>query len=144
MASMNRVYLLGNLTRDPVLRRLGSGAAVADIGLAINENGEGRGNNNGNGDAKKPAVCFVDIVAWNKLAENCGAYLAKGSQVLVEGRLQLDEWSDDNGNKRSKLRVLADRVQFLSRLAKAPQDGEPEPASPARQDRPVGPRPSQR
>jgi single-strand DNA-binding protein len=112
MPSMNRVYLLGNLTRDPVLRRLNSGTSVADMGLAVSENGDG----NGKSDAKKPAPVFVDLVAWSKLAENCGAHLAKGSQVLVEGRLQFDEWTDDKGNKRSKIKVCADRIQFLSRL----------------------------
>jgi single-strand DNA-binding protein len=125
MASMNRVYLLGNLTRDPVLRRLNSGTSVADMGLAVSENGDGKG------EGKKPAPVFVDLVAWSKLAETCGTYLAKGSQVLVEGRLQLDEWTDDKGNKRSKFKVCAERIQFLGRLREAVDDaGSPEPEPP--------------
>jgi len=108
MANLNRVFLIGNLTRDPELRYIPSGTAVATLGLATNrvyttQDGE-----------RKEEVCFVDIVAWSKTAENCANYLSKGSPIFVEGRLQYDSWETDDGQKRSRLRVVADRVQFLS------------------------------
>jgi single-strand DNA-binding protein len=100
---------MGNLTRDPQLRQTPSGMAVADIGLATNEVYRNKA-----GEPVK-ATCFVDVVAWGKQATTCGEYLAKGACVLVEGRLQLDQWESKDGEKRSKLRVRADRVQFLGK-----------------------------
>lgn len=107
MANFNRVYLIGNLTRDPELRYIPSGTAVANFGLATNriyttQDGE-----------RKEDVCFVDIVTWARTAENCANYLTKGSPVFIEGRLQYRSWETDDGQKRSKLEVVADRVQFL-------------------------------
>ena len=107
MASLNKVLLIGNLTRDPELRYIPSGTAVANFGLATNrvyttQDGE-----------RKEEVCFVDIVVWGKTAENCANYLSKGRPVFIEGRLQFDSWETEDGQKRSKLRVVADRVQFL-------------------------------
>lgn len=107
MASFNKVLLIGNLTRDPELRYIPSGTAVANFGLATNrvyttQDGE-----------KKEEVCFVDIVTWGKTAENCANYLSKGRLVLVEGRLQYEAWETEDGQKRSRLRVRAERVQFL-------------------------------
>jgi single-strand DNA-binding protein len=107
MANLNRVFLIGNLTRDPELRYIPSGTAVANFGLATNriyttQDGE-----------RKEEVCFVDIVVWSKTAENCANYLSKGRPVFVEGRLQFDSWETEDGQKRSRLRVVADRVQFL-------------------------------
>ena len=106
MASFNKVILMGNLTRDPELRYTPNGAAVCELGLAMsrkfNVNGQDR-----------DEVCFVDIVVWNKQAENCGKYLQKGRPVLVEGRLQLDTWQNKEGQNRSKLRVVGESVQFL-------------------------------
>ena len=107
MANLNKVLLIGNLTRDPELRYIPSGAAVASFGLAINrvyttQDGE-----------RKEEVCFVDIVTWRKTAENCANYLSKGRPVFIEGHLQFDSWETDDGQKRSKLKVVADRVQFL-------------------------------
>lgn len=110
MASLNKVFLLGNLTRDPDLRALPSGSAVCEFGIAVNRrytaaNGQ---------EVEEP--CFVDIVVWGRSAESCKQYLEKGSQVMIEGRLQLDQWEDRNGGgKRSRLRVIAEQVQFLSR-----------------------------
>ncbi len=109
MASLNKVLLMGNLTRDPEVRYLPSGMAVAELGLAVNEsykNKEG---------AEVEQTCFVDVVVWARQAETCGEYLRKGAPVLVEGRLQLDQWKSKEGENRSKLRVRADRVQFLGR-----------------------------
>lgn len=110
MASLNKVFLLGNLTRDPDLRALPSGSAVCEFGIAVN-----RRYMSGNGqEVEEP--CFVDIVVWGRSAESCKQYLEKGSQVMIEGRLQLDQWEDRNGGgKRSRLRVVAEQVQFLSR-----------------------------
>jgi single-strand DNA-binding protein len=107
MASMNYVILCGNLTRDPEVRQIPSGTSVADLGLAVNESYKNKA-----GELVE-TTCFVDVVVWGKTAENCGQYLHKGSPVLIEGRLQLDQWTTQEGDKRSKLRVRADRVQFL-------------------------------
>ena len=104
---MNRVFLLGNLTRDPNLRQVSSGASVAELGLAVNESYK-----NKSGEQIE-STCFTDIVVWGRQAEACGQYLAKGSQVFIEGRLQFDQWQSKEGEKRSKLRVRADRVQFM-------------------------------
>ena len=117
MASLNRVILMGNLTRDPEVRYIPSGAAVASFGLAINrtyttQSGE-----------KKDEVCFVTIVVWGKQAESCGQYLNKGSLILVEGRLSYRAWEQE-GQKRSTLEVRADRVQFLGKSKAASQGGE--------------------
>ncbi|MDP6526238.1 MAG: single-stranded DNA-binding protein [Kiritimatiellia bacterium] len=114
MRGFNRVVLMGNLTRDPNLRHVPSGMAVADIGLASSEsyrNKEGE---------RVEKTCFVDIVTWGRQAETCSQYLSKGAPVLVEGRLQYDQWETDEGQRRSKLLVRADRVQFLGR----PKSGE--------------------
>lgn len=109
MASLNRVFLMGNLTRDPEVRTTPSGAAVADLGLAVNERYTNR-------DGEKvETTCFVDLVAWRRQAELCQEYLAKGSLVSVEGSLKLDQWETEAGEKRSKLRVTANRIQFLGR-----------------------------
>lgn len=109
MASLNKVFLLGNLTRDPDLRGFPNGQSVCDLGLAISR----RFISNGQ---EQEETCFVDVVVWGKAAQNCRQYLSKGSQVMVEGRLQLDTWEDRNGGgRRSKLRVVAENVQFMNR-----------------------------
>ena len=107
-ANLNKAFLIGNLTRDPELRYIPSGTAVANFGLAVN-----RKYTNSDGQ-KMDDVCFVDVVAWDKLAEICDEYLSKGSPVFIEGRLQMDSWEQDDGQKRSKLKVVAQNIQFLS------------------------------
>src|SRR2546426_921812 len=108
MASFNKVILVGNLTRDPELRYTSNGKAIAKIGLAVNrvwttETGE-----------KKEEVTFVDVDVFGRTAENVGQYMRKGSPMLIEGRLRLDQWDDkQTGQKRSKLGVVAESVQFL-------------------------------
>jgi single-strand DNA-binding protein len=128
MTGFNRVVLVGNLTRDPQLRQIPSGTAVADMGLATNERYRNR-----EGEMAE-STCFVDIVAWGKQAESCNQYLAKGSPVLIEGRLQYDQWQTAEGQKRSKLRVRADRIRFMGKAAGAEQgrqsEGIPAPVSP--------------
>jgi single-strand DNA-binding protein len=111
MAAMNRVFLVGNVTRDPEVRKVGSGTSVLDLGLAVTERYRDKSGK------QAEEVCFVDVVVWGKQAEACGQYLHKGSPALIEGRLQFDQWETDKGEKRSRLRVRAERVQFLERRA---------------------------
>jgi single-strand DNA-binding protein len=109
MANYNRALLMGNLTRDPELRYIPSGSAVANLRLAIN-----RTYKNQAGEQKEE-VTYVGVVVWGKQAENCAEYLSKGSPVFIEGRLQSRQWETEDGQKRSVLEVVADRVQFLGR-----------------------------
>ncbi len=106
MASYNRVILVGNLTRDVDLRYTPSGTAVTEIGMAVNDR---RKNQNGEW-VEEPT--FVDVTLWGRQAEVAGEYLSKGSSVLIEGRLKLDTWESD-GQKRSKLKVIGERMQML-------------------------------
>ena len=125
MASFNKVILMGNLTRDPDVRVAGaSGMKVARLGLAVNERRRDRSGN------VQDFPVFVDVDAWDKLAELCGQYLAKGSSVLVEGRLQMDSWEKD-GVKHQKLKVRASSITFLpkgDRLAGGPKPVAEQPA----------------
>lgn len=107
MSTLNRVFLIGNLTRDPEVRYTPSGTAVGDLGLAVNETYKNKAGEN------VESTVFVDVEVWARQAETCAEYLYKGSPVFVEGRLKLDQWENQQGEKRSKLRVRADRVQFL-------------------------------
>ena len=108
MASLNKVLLMGNLTRDPELRYIQSGTAVLDMGLAVNRRVKQR-----DGSWAEEAT-FITVTVWGKTAENCAEYLSKGRPVFVEGRLQMDQWDDKKtGEKRSKLKVTAESVQFL-------------------------------
>ncbi len=109
MASFNRVILLGNLTRDPELRYIPSGTAVAEIGLAINDRRK-----SASGEWVEETT-FVEVTLWARTAEVASEYLTKGSSVLIEGRLKLDSWESQDGQKRSKLRVVAERMQMLNR-----------------------------
>jgi single-strand DNA-binding protein len=129
MASFNKVILVGNLTRDPELRYTPKGTAVAKLGLAVNrvwtsESGE-----------KKEEVTFIDVDVFGRTAENVGQYMRKGRPILIEGRLKLDQWDDkQTGQKRSKLSVVAETVQFLG----SPGGGEGGGSAPA----PRAPRPA--
>ena len=118
MSTMNRVFLMGNLTRDPQLRHTPGGQSVSDLGLAVSER-----HRNKTGEVVE-STCFADIVVWGRQAEACGRFLLKGARVMVEGRLQFDQWQAGNGERRSRLRVRADRVQFLGKI-------RPETAAPA-------------
>jgi single-strand DNA-binding protein len=124
MSAMNRVFLMGNLTRDPELRQTQSGSAVTDLGLAVSES-----YTNKEGQTVETTV-FTDVAVWGPSAEACKQYLAKGSPVLVEGKLELNTWQTKDGQKQSKLRVRADRVHFLGRPrngAAAPGKTPPKP-----------------
>ncbi|NMC20476.1 MAG: single-stranded DNA-binding protein [Thermogutta sp.] len=107
MASYNRVILLGNLTRDPEVRYTPQGTAVCDVGLAVNERRK-----NAAGEWIDEVV-YVDVTLWGRTAEVAGEYLTKGSPILIEGRLRLDTWESQDGQKRSRLRVVGDRMQML-------------------------------
>ena len=127
MANLNKVLLIGNLTRDPELRYTPQGSAICDLGLAINRQ------YTTNDGVKKEEVCFVDITAWGRQAETCNRFVKKGSQIFVEGRLKLDSWQDkETGKNRSKLNVVAERIQFLSGsgAGKHQDDGQDEQQQP--------------
>lgn len=106
-ASLNKVFLMGNLTKDPELRYVPSGAAVANFTVAVN-----RAYKDTTGE-KKEDVSFIRVVVWGKIAEVCGEYLTKGRPVLVEGRLKSRTWEGQDGQKRSALDVVASSVQFI-------------------------------
>jgi single-strand DNA-binding protein len=141
MASYNKVLLMGNLTRDPEVKYTPKGTALANLGLAVNrrwttETGE-----------QKEEVTFVDVEVWGRQAETAGQYLAKGRPVFVEGRLKLDSWEDkESGQKRNKLKVVAERVQFLGAPSgrgefkdESPSDQPPAPRPAGRSGRPSAP-----
>lgn len=117
-ASLNKVLLMGNLTREPELRYTpGTNSAVCEFGIAINrrfiQNGQ-----------EKDETCFLDIVVWGKQAESCSRFLQKGASVFIEGRLVYDTWTEkDTQKKRSRIRVTAERVQFLSQQGGRRDDG---------------------
>jgi len=121
MASFNKVILVGNLTRDPELRYTPKGTAIAKIGVAVNrvwtnEAGE-----------KKEEVTFVDVDVFGRTAENVGQYMRKGRPILIEGRLRLDQWDDkQTGQKKSRLGVVAETVQFLGSPSGGGEGGAPE------------------
>ncbi|MBX7208326.1 MAG: single-stranded DNA-binding protein [Verrucomicrobiaceae bacterium] len=108
MASLNKVLLIGNLTRDPEVRYTPKGSAVCDLGLAVNrryttESGE-----------RQEEVTFLDVVLWGKQAELAGQYLHKGRAVFIEGRLQMDTWEDKTTQqKRSKIKIVCENMQFI-------------------------------
>jgi len=106
-ASLNKVLLMGNLTRDPEVKYTPKGTAVCDLGLAINNSYKAQ-----DGTIKE-TVTYVDVEVWGRTAENCKQYLTKGRPIFVEGQLKLDTWETPQGEKKSKMRVRADRVQFL-------------------------------
>jgi single-strand DNA-binding protein len=113
MVSLNKVIIAGRLTRKPELRQTPSGVFVTDLLVALN-----RDFVNLNGE-RQQEVCFVDVVVWGKQAEICAQSLDCSSLVVIEGRLQLDVWHSKEGEKRSKLRVAADKVQFVDKKPSA-------------------------
>ncbi|MEO1007210.1 MAG: single-stranded DNA-binding protein [Planctomycetota bacterium] len=105
--SFNRVFLMGNLTRDPEVRHTPQNTAVANIGLAVNRRYRTQSGEN------REETTFVDCEAWGRSAEVMAQYLKKGRPVFVEGRLKLDQWQDQQGNNRSKLKVVIENFQFV-------------------------------
>ena len=119
MATLNKVLLMGRLTKDLELRKLPSGTSVVDMRLAVDDSyrdKEGK-------DVER--TVFVDVSVWARQAELCAQYLKKGSPVLVEGKLELSEWTTEQGEKRSRLRVRAMVVQFLSSGQRDRPAGDP-------------------
>jgi single-strand DNA-binding protein len=117
MASYNRVVLMGNLTRDPELRYIPSGMAVSDIGLAVNDRVK-------RNDQWVEETTFVDITLWGRTAEVANEYLSKGSSVLIEGRLKFETWEKD-GQKRSKLKVVGEKMQMVGGRGGSSDGGGP-------------------
>lgn len=117
MLTLNKVFLVGNLTRDPELRYTPQGTPVATLRIAANTIFKDK-----NGQPQKD-TCFVNVVVWRQMAETCNQYLQKGKQIFVEGRLQYRSWQDNEGRSRSVIEVRANRVQFIS----APIKDEVEP-----------------
>jgi len=107
MSNYIKVFLMGNLTRDPQLSYLPSQTAVVDFGLAINRKWKSKAGED------KQEVCFISIQAFGRTAENLSKYLSKGSPLFVEGRLKLDTWTAQDGSKRSKHKVIVESFQFL-------------------------------
>ena len=118
MANLNKVMLIGNLTRDPEIKYTPKGTAIAAFGLAVNRNyttetGE-----------KREEVTFIDIEAFGRIAEIIGEYCKKGRPLFIEGRLKLDSWDDKaTGQKRSRLKVIADQIQLLGGREGGPGGG---------------------
>jgi single-strand DNA-binding protein len=145
MAYLNKVFLIGNLTRDPELRVTPKGTAICQFGIAVNRQFKD------DTGATRDETTFVDIEAWGKQGELVSKYLNKGSLAMVEGRLKLDQWDDkQTGQKRSKIKVVLDNVQFLSTRSSAggppasAPEGDPSapshaPARPAKPAAPAGP-----
>ena len=141
MANLNKVMLIGNITRDPEIRYTPKGTALVELGLAVNrrytaENGE-----------KREETTFVDVTLWGRTAEIANEYLKKGRSVYIEGRLQLDTWEDKtSGQKRSKIKIIGEEMQMLgSREGGGGSGGsasrteyDEEPRSSRPQQRPAG------
>lgn len=124
MANLNKAFLIGNLTRDPELRYIPSGSAVTTFTVAVNRVYMQQGE-------KKEEVSYIKVVVWAKMAETCGEYLSKGSPVFVEGRIQSRSWETPQGEKRSAVEVVAERVQFLGKTKVSKQGGGTETTEPA-------------
>lgn len=119
MLELNKVLLVGNLTRDPELKYLPSGTAIADLRLAINRRVFDR-----NAGERKDETLFIDVTAWEKSAEFCKNYLQKGRAIFVEGRLKMDTWEDkQSGQSRSKISVVAERIQFADSKSQGGEGG---------------------
>lgn len=118
MANFNRVFLMGNLTRDPELRYTPAGAAVVNLRIAVNRRYKTQ-----SGETKEETA-FITVVAWGKQAETCSQFLSKGRPIFVEGRIQMRSWEGQDGQKRNVLEVRASRVQFLGKPQGAPEAAE--------------------
>lgn len=145
MANFNKVIIVGNLTRDPELRVTPQGLSIAKMSLAVNRNFR-----NANGEDQEETT-FVDVDAFGKPAEIISKYMGKGRPILVEGRLKTDSWTNQAGEKRSKLKVVLENFQFMggrgdengdggrsgyssAPAASAPSNAEPAAAAPAQGD----------
>lgn len=119
MPNFNKVYLMGNLTRDPETKYLPSGSQVCELGMAVNRTWTDQSGE------RREQVCYVDLSAWGRQAETLARYMKKGQPLFVEGRLDYSTWDGPDGQKRSKLRVVIENFQFLG----ARQEGGGPPGS---------------
>ena len=127
MPNLNKIQLMGNLTRDPELKHTPKGTAVTDIGLAVNRIGKD------DDGQRTEETTFVDVTFWGRTAETVAEYMSKGRPLYVEGRLKMDTWQDkETGQNRSKLKVIGDTFQFLGGREEAPSSYQP-PAAPSQQ-----------
>jgi single-strand DNA-binding protein len=124
MTSFNKVILMGNLTRDPEVRYTPNGIAVASFAIAVNRKYK-------QGDETKEEVSYIDIVVFGKQAESCGQYINKGDSVLIDGRLQQRRWETEEGQKRSKVEVVAQSVNFMPKRSSSGQGASHGHAEPA-------------
>jgi len=132
MANLNKVMIIGNVTRDPEVKYTPKGSAVTDLGIAVNRTYKV-------GEERKEEVTYIDVTLWGRLAEIAGEYCRKGKPVYIEGRLQLDSWEDKaSGQKRSKLRVVGEEMQLLGpKMGGSSGGGEEEYSErPARREQP--------
>ena len=107
MASLNKVILMGNLTRDPNLKQVNSGTSVCDFGIAVNRRYRSQA-----GELMEEA-CFIEVTVWGKQAESTSKYMKKGNLILLEGRLRFEQWQDQEGKNRSRLSVVAENITFM-------------------------------
>ena len=121
MASLNKVLLIGNLTRDPEVKMLSNGRPVCNFGLALNRNFKDAEGN------RKEEVTFVDVECYGPRAEAVGRFFTKGRSIFVEGRLKFDQWESKEGEKRSALRVVLDNFEFVDSKQEASGLGERQP-----------------
>ena len=143
MANLNKVLLIGRLTRDPESRSTKGGSSVVSFGLAVNRTYTKQGS-----DERVEETCFLDLEAWGRQGETIARYMKKGRQIFVEGRLKFDSWEKD-GQKHSKIRVVVENFQFIDSQGGGGGDGEggagggsrTRPASRPSRRRPCGSRP---
>jgi len=117
MVSYNKVIVIGNLTRDPEIRYNPNGTPVANLSVAVNRRYK-------QGEEFKDEVSYFDVVVFGRQAENCSQYLNKGAGILVDGRLQQRRWETDDGQKRSKVEIVAQNIQFMPKKGQAGAAGE--------------------
>ncbi len=127
--NLNHVTVAGRLTRDPQVKALANDKVVADFGLAINRRFKGA-----DGEVKEDAT-FLDIEAWGRTAELVGQYLAKGSPVYIDGRIRIDQWQDKDGSRRSKVKIIAENVQFIAPRKDGPAGASAQPVAAAARSR---------
>ncbi len=132
MANLNKVLLMGNLTRDPELRYLQSGTAVCDFGLATNRKWRSK-----TGEQKEE-VCFVDVTFFGRMAEVVSEFMKKGRPMFIEGRLKLDTWTGKDGQKRNKLKVIGENMQFIDSRGSREATGQAGQRPPAGKTSPSG------
>lgn len=125
-ANLNKVQVIGNVTRDVDLKRTQGGTAVCDIGIAVNENRK-----DANGQWQEETL-FLDVTLWGRNAEIADEYAGKGALVYIEGRMKLEAWTDPNGYERKKLKIIGDRLQLLGGRSEAKQRPTPAPAPAAK------------